>query len=87
MWYSNHEQRKHIFSAYEKRQKTQPFNFVPYWLPNQTWYQDENFDLKKTMAIIIHMPPWLSMCLKWLQCYSRYRAQIFSVDFTPSECP
>ena len=32
------------------------------------------------MAIIFHIPPWLPMCLNWLQCYRSYRAEIFLVN-------
>ena len=38
------------------------------------------------MTIIMHMPLWVSMCLKRLQQYPSYRAEIFFVNFTHIDC-
>ena len=38
------------------------------------------------MTIILHLTPWLPMCLKLLQWCPIYRAEKFSVNFTPFEC-
>ena len=69
-----------MFSAPEKCFKT--YNTISFLSGRQTKPGVKTSILLKTiaMAITFHMPPWLPMCHKWLQCYRSYRAEIILVN-------